>query len=88
MSEEKPDTLGNKVKEAVMKVLPVSEVDLDDIKEWIWNDLSVLYYKYENEDQKRAFRDVMHEIAERINNGDWKSVYNKLYRLGQADKPF
>jgi hypothetical protein len=76
------------VKEAVMKVLPVSEVDLDDIKEWIWNDLSVLYYKYENEDQKRAFRDVMHEIAERINNGDWKSVYNKLYRLGQADKPF
>ena len=45
-----------------------------------------LYYKYE--DQKKAFREVMYDICEKIKDGKWESVYNKLYRAEQKEKSF
>lgn len=88
-SEEKPQNgLAVKVKEVIDQILPPVEVELGEIKEEIWRDLSNLYYKYEDEDQKKAFRLVMQEIAEKIGNGKWENVYKKLYREGQKEKPF
>jgi hypothetical protein len=76
------------VKEVIDQILPSAEVEITDIKDEIWHDLSALYYKYEDEDQKRAFREVMYEISDRITEGKWDSVYKKLYRVEQKDKPY
>ncbi|MBD3172664.1 hypothetical protein GF326_09345 [Candidatus Bathyarchaeota archaeon] len=87
-SEEKQNGFKGKVKEVIDQILPSGEVELMDIKEEIWHDLSALYYKYEDEDQKKAFREVMHEICEKISDGKWENVYKKLYRVEQKEKPF
>jgi len=86
VSSIKPlETLKNKVKEVVTKALD-ADIDLGEFKEEVWNDLSAIYYKYETEEQKRAFREVMYEICEKIKEGKWDSVYNKLYREEQKEK--
>jgi len=54
--------------------------DMEDMKQEVWLDLSRLYYKYEDDEQKRAFREVMHEISEKIDEGNWDVIYNKLRR--------
>ena len=88
MSDDKQNGFKLMVKEVIDQILPSAEVELTDIKDEIWHDLSALYYKYEDEDQKRAFREVMYEISDRIQEGKWDSVYKKLYRVEQKDKAF
>lgn len=87
-SDDKQNGFKIMVKEVIDQILPSAEVELTDIKDEIWHDLSALYYKYEDEDQKRAFREVMYDIADRIQEGKWESVYKKLYRVEQKDKAF
>ena len=87
-SDEKQNGLKGMMKEVIDQILPSGEVELTDIKEEIWTDLAALYYKYEDEAQKKAFREVMHEICEKIGQGKWDSVYKKLYRVEQKEKPF
>ncbi len=87
-SEKKQNGFKDMVKGVIGQILPPTEVDLDEIKEEVWQDLSALYYKYEDEDQKRAFREVMRDVSDRIVEGKWESVYNKLYRMGQKEKTF
>lgn len=86
--DEKQNGFKEKVKDIVDQVLPPNEVELDTIKEEIWYDLSALYYKYEDDEQKRAFREVMHEICKKISEGKWDSVYRKLYKTEQKEKTF
>jgi len=85
-SDEKQNGFRGAVKEVIDQILPSGEVELTDIKEEIWTDLAALYYKYE--DQKRAFREVMHDICDKIGSGKWDSVYKRLYRVEQKEKPF
>ena len=87
-SDDKQNGFKVMVKEVIDQILPSAEVELTDIKDEIWQDLSALYYKYEDEDQKRAFREVMYDISDRIREGKWDSVYKKLYRVEQKDKVF
>ena len=87
-SDDKQNGFKGMVKDVIDQILPSGEVELLDIKEEIWQDLSALYYKYEDEDQKKAFREVMYDICEKIKEGKWDSVYKKLYRVEQKDKPF
>jgi len=87
-SDEKQNGLKGIVKEVIDQILPPSEVELNTIKEEIWTDLSALYYKYEDEEQKKAFREVMQDICEKISQGKWDAVYGKLYRAEQKDKAF
>ncbi|MFC1803768.1 hypothetical protein ACFL0D_07370 [Thermoproteota archaeon] len=87
-SNDKQNGFKGMVKEVIDQILPSSEVELIDIKKEVWHDLSALYYKYEDETQKRAFREVMYDICEKINQGKWDSIYRKLYRVEQKDKPF
>jgi hypothetical protein len=87
-SDDKQNGFRGVVKEVIDQILPSVDVELTDIKEEVWIDLAALYYKYEDEDQKRAFREVMHEICDKISSGKWDSVYKKLYRVEQKEKPF
>jgi hypothetical protein len=87
-SNDKQNSFRGVVKEVIDQILPSGDVELADIKEEVWTDLAALYYKYEDEDQKRAFREVMHEICDKISSGKWDSVYKKLYRVEQKEKPF
>jgi hypothetical protein len=87
-SDNKQKKIKVRVKEVIDQILPPSDIELEEIKDEIWNDLSSLYYKYEDEDQKRAFRVVMQEICEKMNQGKWDSVYRKLYRSEQKERSF
>lgn len=67
--------------EAVVEEILPPRCSAELIKEEIWMDLSHIYYKYEGNRQKRAFREIMSEISKEINQGNWNHVYQKLYRL-------
>ena len=76
-------SLGNTVGKAlrfVFSPLQPCKVDMGNIKSEVWADLSAVYYKYEDEDQKKAFREVVHEISDKITEGRWNAIYKKLYR--------
>ena len=85
-SDEKQNGFRGVVKEVIDQILPSGEVELTDIKEEVWTDLAALYYK--DEDQKRAFREIKHDICDKISSGKWDSVYKRLYRVEQKEKPF
>jgi hypothetical protein len=87
-SDEKQNGFKGMVKEVIDQILPPSDVELEAIKEEIWADLSALYYKYEDEVQKKAFRQVMQEICVKMSQGKWDTVYKKLYRADQKEKVF
>jgi hypothetical protein len=87
-SDEKQNGFKGIMKDIDDQNLPPNEVELDTIKEEIWQDLSALYYKYEDDEQKRAFREVMYDICDKISEGKWESVYRKLYRTDQKEKTF
>lgn len=65
----------------ISKILPPKEFDIKENKEEIWEDLSLIYFKYDDESQKRAFREVMKEIYEKIEEGRWDEIYREIFRL-------
>ncbi len=87
-SDDRQNGFKGMVKEVIDQILPPSDVELEAIKEEIWADLSALYYKYEDEVQKKAFRQVMQDICSKMSEGKWDTVYKKLYRAEQKDKAF
>ena len=74
------DALKEAIRVVISKMLPSPEVDPDEVKEEVWADLSRIYYKYEDEAQKKAFRDILKEISEKIQDDKWETVYKKIYR--------
>jgi len=87
-SDDRQNGFKSMVKEVIDQILPPSDVELEIIKEEVWADLSALYYKYEDEVQKKAFRKAMQDICDKMSQGKWDSVYKKLYRAEQKDKVF
>jgi len=55
----------------------------EDIED-IWTELSDLYYKYEDDAWKSAFREVFYYISEKVQENKWPTVYKNLYRRGRA----
>ena len=66
-----------------MRVIPSNEINIATLKQDVWSDLSTVYYKYEGDDQKQAFREIMSEISERLNEGKWNNVYKKLHMINK-----
>ncbi|UCH56850.1 MAG: hypothetical protein JSV18_05755 [Candidatus Bathyarchaeota archaeon] len=64
----------------ITRVFPNTPRDIETIKEEIWADLSALYYKYDYDFQKRAFREVLKEMSEKITAGKWSTVYKRMYQ--------
>ena len=75
-----------KVGELIRDAIPSRPVFLQEDKTEVWKELSLVYYKYEDSHQKRAFREVLSEISESITDGNWGTVYNKLYRFEQLSR--
>lgn len=73
--------LRDKAKEIISKVFPAHDVDIDELKMNVVEDISRIYYKFgDDPDQKRAVREVIKEAAEMIASGRWDSFQKKLYR--------
>ena len=75
-----------KVGKFIRDAIPSRPVFLQEVKTEVWSELSLIYYKYEDSYQKRAFREVISEISESISEGNWGTVYNKLYRFEQLSR--
>ncbi len=75
-----------KVSKFIREAIPSRPVFLQEVKSEVWKELSLIYYKYEDGYQKKAFREVISEISENINDGNWGTVYNKLYRFEQLSR--
>ena len=76
----KTNGIKEKIRKAITTILPPKETDLNEVKDEVWADLSRLYYKYEGEEQKHAFREVMKEISEKLSEGKWRTIYGRLYK--------
>ena len=73
--------LKEKIRRIISELVPPIEVDIEDVKAEIWNDIASLYYKFDVNSHKRGFREVMREISEKIRNDNWDAIYQKIYRL-------
>ena len=83
-TEKSIEDIVGRFRSFISKVIPPLEVDIKEVKEEIWTELSALYYKYEDGQQKRAFREITQEISKKMQDGDWEAIYNKLYRIERA----
>ena len=83
IKNESDNSTIEKVKKAITNAIKPSDVNVKDLKEEIWIDLSTLYFKYKSDGQKQAFREVMVEIGEKVHDDNWDQVYQKLYREGK-----
>ena len=70
-----------KITAPASRILSPVRVEMSNMKDDVWVDLSRIYYKYEDMIQKKAFREVVLEMSEKINEGRWETVYKKLYRI-------
>ncbi len=69
-----------KIVQHVSRIFPNTRPDIETVKNEIWTDLSALYYKYDYDFQKRAFREVLIEMSDRISEGKWSTIYKRIYR--------
>ena len=80
------ESINNTISKAIKfisELIPPVQIDLKETKEEIWKDLSALYFKYEGSYHKKAFREITHDISEKMKEGRWDKVYKKLYYLEQ-----
>lgn len=70
-----------RIKGPVSRILSPVRVEMSNMKDEVWLDLSRIYYKYEDMTQKKAFREVVLEMSDKINDGNWEAIYKKLYRI-------
>ena len=70
-----------KVHKFIAGIIPPIEVDIDEVKAEIWNDVAALYYKFEVNSHKKGFREVMREISDKMRDDKWNSIYQKMYRI-------
>jgi hypothetical protein len=75
-----------RVAKFIRDAIPNRPVFQQEVESEVWKELSLIYYKYEDGYQKRAFREVLSEISDSINDGHWGTVYNKLYRFEQLSR--
>ena len=69
------------------RVIPSNTISMESVRQEVWRDLSRVYYKYEDGAQKRAFREILSEVSERISDGNWNSVYRKLHNIESPTRP-
>lgn len=82
------EEIKEKIREALSRILPSTDFEIEELKEEVWRELANLYYKFEVDEHKKAFREVMAEISDKISNGKWETVYKKLYREERKENRF
>ena len=73
------------VRSFLNRAIPSNKNSMSTLRQGVWSDLSAVYYKYEDDDQKQAFREILSEISERLNEGKWDKVYKKLHFINQRN---
>jgi len=76
--------LHGRVGACISRMFPDVPPDIESVKEEIWADLSAVYYKYDYDFHKRAFRDVMIEVSDKLSEGKWSTVYKRMYRTNKV----
>ncbi|MBL7167180.1 hypothetical protein ISS40_00755 [Candidatus Bathyarchaeota archaeon] len=74
------EIIRGRIRETLVKIIPPDNIDIEEDKNEIWNELSIVYFKYDNEIWRQAFRKVMIELYEKIGEVKWDEIYNKIYR--------
>jgi hypothetical protein len=69
-----------KIVQYMSRIFPNTPPNIETMKNEIWTDLSALYYKYDYDFQKRAFREVLTEMSDKIYEGKWSTIYKRIYR--------
>ena len=69
------------IRKSISNIIPPITHDINEVQNEVWQDLSAVYYKYEDEFQKKAFRQVVADISKKIEAGNWNSIYKRLYRI-------
>ncbi len=78
-SSETLEIIRGKIKETLSKIIPPNNIDIEEDKKEIWKELSIVYFKYDDEIWRHAFRKVMIELYEKIGEVKWDEIYNKIY---------
>jgi len=68
----------------ISRIIPYTPADATAMKEDVWTDLSALYYKYDHDIQKRAFREVMKEMSQFLSEERWPTAYKRIYRSNKT----
>jgi len=63
----------------LIRILPPRDVDIEEERREIWRDLSAIYFKYDDETWRQAFRDVLTDLYEKIRGVRWNEIYERLY---------
>lgn len=80
LAREHIGRLHGRVAKQISRMLPETHTDITTMKQDVWADLADLYYKYDYDFQKRAFREVMKEMSKMISEGKWPKAYKRMYR--------
>jgi hypothetical protein len=61
-ASETLEVIRGKIKETLIKIIPPNNIDIEEEKKEIWKELSIVYFKYDDEVWRQAFRKVMIEL--------------------------
>lgn len=75
--------LVNRVREILNKLEIERRRAISEDVDYMWRQISELYYEYEDDAWKRAFREVFFYISEKIQEDKWPTIYMNLYRREQ-----
>jgi len=78
-ASETLDSIRGKIKKTLIQIIPPKSLDVEEEKKEIWKEFSMVYFKYDNEIWRQAFRKVMIELYEKIGEVKWDEIYNKIY---------
>jgi len=73
------DLIRGALRDTLTRIMPQNEQDIELEKDEIWGELSLIYFKYDNEIWRQAFREVMIEVYDKISDVRWSEIYTKIY---------
>lgn len=76
---ESLDAITGSIRETLTRILPSRTTDIEGEKKEIWKDLSMVYFKYEDEIWRKAFREILMELFDKISDVKWDEIYSKIY---------
>jgi hypothetical protein len=78
------DILTGRIGETLTRIFPSREVDLEGEKKEVWKELSMIYFKYDDDTWRKAFREIMIYLFDQISESKWDEIYNKMYSEKKA----
>lgn len=61
-------------------------IDREELLAEVWLEASRLYRKYDFPEWRTAVREFFNIVAQKIAEGEWDSVYRRLYKLDKEEQ--